>query len=156
MFWRRKKDEDRGLDRPRPSFSFDTPSPMSESVSDQSDEEELTAQEDLLSASEALKMTQDALVGIEQETAETADGYFDEIMANFNQTVQEEAEQGHHFVVLATSGEFEGAAEELEPAAARAWARVDQKLTAQGLKIEIVKHDGTEREYGNYELVARW
>jgi ribosomal protein S11 len=101
-------------------------------------------------------MTQDALSAIEQETAQTAAEYFAEIMSTFNQTVQEEADKGRRSALLATSGEFDGPVEELEPAAAQAWARVSEKLMALGLKIEIVKNDGTEREYGNYELMVRW
>ena len=157
MFWRHKKDDEEGdVEQSTPSFNFGVPCPGSKPGTDQPDKEGVTGQEDLLSAVEALKMTKDALVIIKQETTETAIGYFDEIMAGFNQAVQEEAARGYRSVVLATAGQFNGPAEELEPAAAQAWAQVDKKLTARGLKIEIVKHDGTEREFGNYELITRW
>ena len=124
MFWRPKKDDgERGAEQSPPSYSLSRPTQWADNHNsadaDASEEEEVPAQEDLLNAEEAFKMTQEAPASIEQETAEQVDQYFDEIISSFKQTVQKEADKGHRFAILATSGEFEGPADELEAVVAR-------------------------------------
>jgi hypothetical protein len=124
------------------------------------DEEEVSSEEDvtdeaedeydLFTAAELAKITNDTLT-------ETADGYFDEIMSNFNDKVQAEAEQGLRTAIIDEAAEQDedqiAAHAPVDEANAMAWARVSEKLKALGFTTETVAPD---EECNFWQLRARW